>query len=153
MLTPALPTQKSTLAARDDRKERHPQPRLQLWWQQRHTSQPALSPETPEWKRGAGSLSPSESSGDLKRPALLAWATGHMRGSQRLLPWAVTNTAGSERNRNTELLQRDKMTNKQTELFNSKLFGRANHQQGRIHSHNLKGKITSSYRKSHHCCP
>lgn len=39
------------------------------------------------------------------------------------------------------------MTNKQTELFNSKLFGRANHEQGCIHSHNLKGKITSSYRK------
>ena len=42
------------------------------------------------------------------------------------------------------------MTNKQTAVFNSKLFGRSNHEQGCIHSHNLKGKISLSENASLH---
>lgn len=45
------------------------------------------------------------------------------------------------------------MTNEQTAVFKSKLVGRPNHEQGRIHSHNLKGKITSSYRKKSSLLP
>lgn len=149
MLTPALTTQKTMLVARDYPREKHPQPHLQLRQQQWHRPQPGLS-----WvETGSWALSSSESSEDLKSPARLAWATEHMLGSQRLLPWAVTNTAMSEWNKNTGLPLRDKMTNEQTAVFKSKLVGRPNHEQGRIHSHNLKGKITSSYRKKSSLLP